>query len=150
MLKRRPKRFEWNWNKLLRSYAKPKKKELEQVATHQAGRNLTPEEESIFVAFLSKFDGANIDLVSLNGDGEAYLFASQINSALIKAGLSTAGVSQATFTGLPVGVIIVAGNDPPKSAAILQKAFREIGVQADGQVNSEQGRMVKLIVGRQP
>lgn len=87
------------------------------------------------------------------GDPEALAFAKYLESAFVEAGWQTQGVSQAVFTGVPVGVLlrVPSREDLHPCAVQVQQAFGAIGIQAPGDlVPGSPTDRLDIVVGHKP
>ena len=116
-------------------------------------RVLTSEQKSKLTSLLAAGQKGSADVVAVLGDGEAVAFAREFEGILKAAGWKTKGVSQAIFTGNPVGLTLVvrSTDSAPPYAGQLQRALAAIGLEAFGSIDSRYpANALRLIVGHKP
>lgn len=115
-------------------------------------RHLTADQKDQLVARLSTKPKGIADVECPSNDGEACVFAEELQSVLNDAGWTTSFV-QAALVRVPVGVQLQQRDEgdstPPMSA--LYAALRAFGVDTSGAFDPAiaEGRM-KVLVGRKP
>jgi hypothetical protein len=116
-------------------------------------RTFTNSQEKQFIAAVSGCSSKLVSLTAPLGDPEAISFANYLDSLFKVAGWTTKGVSQAVFTGIPLGIILRVNSKQQLHPCMvsLQKTLYELGFQAPGDVvPGTPVDAIDIVVGHKP
>ena len=92
-------------------------------------RSLTAEQQAQLVAMLRTTQLARVDILTLNGDPEAFGFGTQIGAALRTAGWQVNPIFPTL--GIPPGLLVLVHHgEVPDNARVLSNALGQVGFQA--------------------
>lgn len=94
-----------------------------EIEERLAPRRISDTQHEFIVAHLIKFKGQKVTLFPCAGDGEIERFASQLATALRKAGIEVAVTPRMVFGGAQNGVTMQIGNDRLKLANAISEAL---------------------------
>lgn len=138
-----------------RERAAKAEKDLLEVQQKLRPRTISVDQRTRLVAILSVSPKGPVHITCILGDGEGLAFAQQINDLLRSVGwtVEDGGVSQAAFTGNPVGLVILvhSASSAPPHAIVLQQAFAAVGIPLGGTEKTALAEgSVEIIVGAKP
>lgn len=116
-------------------------------------RTFTEAQKNRFVAAMSRCTSKVVSLTAPLGNPEAISFANYLESLFKAAGWTSRGLSQAVFTGIPVGVILRVPSKEKLHPCIgtLQQTFAELGIEAPGEiVPGTSVDEIDIVVGHKP
>jgi len=123
-------------------------KQLQEVETKTAPRNVPIDKLSILRNELSKYKREKIGIVCVMGDQEAFNFASELKDLFQSAGWQVDGVDQAIYTKPIKGLILVLKNEGVKpKAEYLFHILNSAGFHSTGEMNSQIKNDFGLVVG---
>lgn len=150
----RAKTLEFEVNKQRERAAQAEKK-LFELQARTAPRQISEEQRTRLVTLLRAASPKGlVGLGCVRGDAEGGTLAEQIDEVLKAAGWTTTGIAQGTYEGgNPTGlfVLVKSASTAPAHAAVLQRVFKEAGIQLPAYTKSNLGTGdVHIIVGTKP
>lgn len=117
------------------------------------GRVLTEEQSNTLISALAPFAGSPITVASVVSDLEARMFAEQLASVFLKAGLSCGALQIVAVVAKPHSLVLQvrSKDDAPSYAVPLQRALERMALEAGGEISEAvPAGGLRLIVGPKP
>jgi outer membrane protein OmpA-like peptidoglycan-associated protein len=125
-----------------------------EIQQRQPPRKLTEDQREQLVRTLREVPKVPLAVVSLQGDGESYTFAKELDELLNTAGWATQGVSQQTMSGIPPGLTFFtnSGDAATFTRAIrLKDILHAVGIAVHSRAHERMPQgLLTLVVGPQP
>jgi hypothetical protein len=138
-----------------RERAEQAEKRLFELEARTKPRQISEEQRTRLMTLLRAASPKGlVGLGCVRGDAEGGVFAEQISEVLKAAGWTTTGIVQDAYNGgNPAGlfVLVKSASTAPAHAAVLQRAFKEAGIQLPAYTKSNLGAGdVHIIIGPKP